>query len=44
MSDKVLYKDPKCPYTTEVPQGAKPNLGIYTRNRVMPAKVIPKDL
>ena len=40
---KVLPKDPKCPYPTDVPQGAQPKLGISTRNSVMSAKVLSKE-
>ena len=37
MSAKVLPKDPKYPYSPEVPQGT------YTRYSVISAKVLPMD-
>ena len=43
MSGKVLPKDPKCPYSPEVPQGTSYSLAKYTRYSVMSGMVLPKD-
>ena len=43
MSPKVLPKDPRYPYSPEVPQGIRSRLVSYTRYTVMSAKTLPKD-
>ena len=43
LSAEVLPKDPKYPYSSELPQGTHYNLVQCTRYSDMSAKVQPKD-